>query len=585
MSISKNRPIQIVPEVTGQAIGSSGETINSPGEPIVGIDRGERSPGNSNNLRVVPVENENPLKSRISNSPSRNKIRILIRVTYKLFRKHILRQYDSEELALMNDKKIREKIQKQLTKEAKACEQRMANRLFDMGLGYTIKTEKGHAKEIRKVKFSSVQLEPNALWFKVSIPHLPHGVSTDNLISEEVTRNLSFAVGHKVQCRWDPEAGLWFIVERASGRMGIPNHVNLVDLWERKPKSRDNLSIPVGLGQNSKPIWESLDDMVHLLIAGTTGGGKSNFLNVILCTLIKFNSPDRLKLLLVDLKGGLEFNFYKGIPHLLPNNIAPNGIVETRELVPPLLNWVITLGEKRMEILKAAGYKSIGQYNHHKKKDFMPHIVFVIDEWADVVLDPETGKDAERALANNVQRMRAVGIHCIICTQTPNSNTISGRIKANLPARFAFSCASLQGSMAIIDNGAAKNLQPKGRCLFIFQNEILVQTPFIPDTLIKSIVAGSINGKAEVIDKLDVTEEEVRKWAIHENSGWLSVNPTFNQFKDRGLTKEQLISWLQSWDGQEFLIGSSSYQVLPGEGSRGRRLIVVEDDKPETPQP
>jgi DNA segregation ATPase FtsK/SpoIIIE-like protein len=556
-------------------------------DPILVNPSGESSPAEPDIRSVGIEENEDPTRTRIRNPASRKKWAKIARYFLRLIKRYIFRQLTNEEKAMEEDIKKRKIQEKQLIQEAKVAERRMVNKMTKLGICHVKKNGKGNISEIQKVRFCKVFVEPNALWFKVDLENPPYGFGLTQLSDPDLVSNLSVSVGHKVMARWNEESGLWYVVERASGMMGIPNHVNLTDMWERIPDSRNALTIPVGLTNNSRAVYESLDDMVHLMIAGTTGGGKSNFLNVILCTLIRRNSPARLELLLVDLKLGLEFNYYEGIPHLrkIPI-IAPTGVIYERDDVENLLHWVIKEGEKRMSILREAGCKNIGEYNQHRRKNAMKHMVLVVDEWADVKLG-KNGKETEDQLANAVQRMRAVGIHCIICTQTPMREVLGTRIKANIPAKFAFSCSSMHGSMAILDSAIAAGLQPVGRCIFSFQKQIQVQTPFMPKELILETVRGAISGKYEnSCKKHDVSPEEVREWAIRENNGWLAVQATFNKFKGRGLTKDELISWLQDWEEQEFLVGSSTYKVAINQGaSHGRRMVVVNDEPPETPQP
>ena len=177
--------------------------------------------------------------------------------------------------------------------------------------------------------------------------------------------------------------------------------------------------------------WQPGD--VNVLI-GPNAGGKSNLLNVILCTLIRRNPPESLKILMVDLKGGVELSFYEGIPHLITHivetdddgnelEITRSGIIESRKMVPPMLRWVIKEGESRLSKMKRAGFKDIGSFNRHKPKNSknrLPHLMIVIDEWGDVSLDPGIKREANTALANIAQRFRAAGVHVIACTQYPN---------------------------------------------------------------------------------------------------------------------------------------------------------------------
>jgi DNA segregation ATPase FtsK/SpoIIIE-like protein len=542
---------------------------------ILAEPTGEETPAVPDTRLVENKEKENPEKIGVVN---RKKLSLIDRATKKIKRIFFYAP-TKEELAELEEIKRRKFQDKQLSIEAKAAKVRLINCLTRLGICYTRTTNKN--TRTTKVKFDKIRWEPNAIWFRVNSHKLPHGVTLSQLVDVETINNLSMAVGHKVACRWKEDIGVWYCMERAGGTMGIPNHVQITEMWERMPASRDLLTIPVGITSNGRPIYQSLDEMTHGLIAGTTGGGKSNFLNMILCTLIMRNKPSQLQLLLVDLKGGLEFNYYAGIPHLVNvPAIAPGGIIYERDGVQPLLEWVIAEGEKRMKIFLEAKAKNIGEYNAHRTKHRMPHWLLVIDEWADVKLS-KGGKETEEHLANAVQRMRAVGIHVLVCTQVPQSQVIGTLIKANMPGKFAFSCADLQGSMAILNNGHALNLQPKGRCIYRFQEEIAVQTPFIPKPIILEMVEGAKSGRfGELKKRHDVTEEEIREWALQNNDGYLPRRRIFEIYRSRGLTFEELVAWLSDWEDKTFLIGSFNYKVIPEVPgtSKGRRLVIVQDE-------
>lgn len=542
---------------------------------------GEQLPGQPMTTPVDVLINEDPLRARVRNPPSRK----LIPRIGRFLRAIIAREPTGEEVGERADRARAKALEKVLLADSKTAVGRMQKCLTRLGICYIRRKADGTARTIRQVKFDQVMMGEHRIDVHVDSDHLPFGVSIAQLVSEDTVTNLAVSVGHKITASWTEECGVWYTIERASGTMGLPAHVSLPEMWERIPASRDSLTIPIGMGANSKPIYQSLDEMVHLLIAGTTGGGKSNFLNVILCTLLRRNTPAQLELLLVDLKGGLEFNYYGSIPHLkripIKNEQGEDeyidGIVYDRTGVEPLLDWVISYGEKRMALLLNAGCRHIGEYNSHNRKNKLAQMVVVIDEWADVKLN-KGGKEIEDKLANAVQRMRAVGIHVIVCTQVPQSQVIGTLIKANLPAKFAFNCADLQGSMSILNNGAALNLSPRGRCVYRFQDQTQVQTPFISKNLILETIEGAKSGTFGVVKEThDVTQDEVKLWAVRENNGWIVLDNAYAKYKSRRIPREELAAWFRSWETERHLIGSSVYIVQPAEGTRGRRLVV--DDK------
>jgi S-DNA-T family DNA segregation ATPase FtsK/SpoIIIE len=219
-------------------------------------------------------------------------------------------------------------------------------------------------------------------------------------MSKKTISDLSISCEHTVNSKYNEKIGAWFILERASGVYGIPSHVKFTNMLESFPASADGLTIPIGINDNSRMVYKSLGSMYSMLIAGTTGAGKSNFLNVIICTLIRRNKGSQVKFILVDLKGGVELGPFEKVPHLIKiPEICPTGIIEHREKVPPILEWLVREGERRLERFRETGVKNVANYNKNHHYDFMPHIILMIDEWADIKLDAN-GNKSEDLLTN-----------------------------------------------------------------------------------------------------------------------------------------------------------------------------------------
>lgn len=471
-------------------------------------------------------------------------------------------------------------------------------KLADLNVCYRYKkSEKDFGERIKKVAIRRPYvLRDEAIYLHVDLRpgKSPRGVGVDELSDPRTLSNLAVACGHKVLCRYTPEKGFWYVVEREHGVRGIPAHVQYDAILSARPASADGLALPIGMGENKRAIWKSLAQMQGMLIAGTTGAGKSNVLNVLICTLLRYNSKRRLRLLLVDLKGGVEFSYYTGIPHLLPIPLPPKkkddpermaSIIEERQDVVPAFEWIVLEGERRLGMLKADHSKHIGEYNYHHRNDPMPHIVFVVDEWADVKLEPKLGKEAEELLINIASRFRAVGIHPIICTQTPNKDVVSIRVKNVLPARLAFACPNIHSSMLIIGNGRAAGLEPQGRSIFDWgQMQLEIQTPLINNATVDETVASAIRGQFDDVEVAahDVTDQEIYIWAVNENDGKLQSREVYGKFRLRGMGKEYAEKFAKDADGQTVIVGATAYKVIPGNRRQARRLMPVADE-PETP--
>lgn len=225
----------------------------------------------------------------------------------------------------------------------------------------------------------------------------------------------------------------------------------------------DSSVLPLALGVDivGKPIISDLASMPHLLVAGSTGSGKSVGLNAMLTTLLARRKPDELRVILIDPKR-LEFAPYRDIPHLL----FP--IITEARAVAPVLKWVVEEMERRYELLSQKGVRNLFDYHYIPEKDReenLPFIVLVIDELADLMM--VAGKEIELLLARISQMARAAGIHMIIATQRPSVDVLTGTIKVNFPSRISFRVSSKVDSKTILDSTGAERLLGRGDSLFM----------------------------------------------------------------------------------------------------------------------
>ncbi len=218
------------------------------------------------------------------------------------------------------------------------------------------------------------------------------------------------------------------------------------------------LGIAIGKDISGVPIVADLDKMPHLLVAGQTGSGKSVMINDVITSLLYRNSPADLKLILVDPKQ-VELKPYDDIPHLL------TPVITEPEKCISALKWATAEMERRYKALADAGKRNIGEYNAVKQEEGMPYIVIVIDELADLMM--MAARDVEALIVRIAQKARAVGIHLVLATQRPSVDVITGLIKANIPARIAFTTASQVDSRTIIDQMGAEKLLGRGDMLLL----------------------------------------------------------------------------------------------------------------------
>lgn len=223
-------------------------------------------------------------------------------------------------------------------------------------------------------------------------------------------------------------------------------------------KMTSPLSFAIGKDISGTPVVADLAKMPHLLVAGQTGSGKSVMINDILTSLLYRNSPADLKLILVDPKQ-VELKPYDDIPHLL------TPVLTEPEKCISALKWAVAEMERRYRTLAEERKRSIIEYNNLKKEEGMPYIVIVIDELADLMM--MAARDVEALIVRIAQKARAVGIHLVLATQRPSVDVITGLIKANVPARIAFTTASQVDSRTIIDQVGAEKLLGQGDMLLL----------------------------------------------------------------------------------------------------------------------
>ncbi len=250
-------------------------------------------------------------------------------------------------------------------------------------------------------------------------------------------------------------------------------------------KAESALTMAIGKDIVGNPFVTDLTKLPHLLIAGTTGSGKSVGINAMLVSLLYRNSPDDLKLLMIDPKM-LEFSIYNDIPHLLTPVIT-----QAKQAIIALANMVVEM-EKRYKLMSKTKTKNIENYNEKARRegyDTFPYIVVIIDELADLMMT--SGKDVEFYIARLAQMARASGIHLIVATQRPSVDVVTGLIKANLPSRISFKVGQKIDSKVILDSTGAESLLGRGDMLFTppgTSGLIRLHAPFITENEIETIV-------------------------------------------------------------------------------------------------
>ena len=302
------------------------------------------------------------------------------------------------------------------------------------------------------------------------------GVKVSKIInlSDDIARNTS-----------SESARIATIPGRSTIGIELPNstreNVYLSEILSNNDFLKKDIRLPIALGKNISgiPLVGDLASMPHLLIAGTTGSGKSVCINTIILSLLYRHTPDKCKFILIDPKM-LELSTYEGIPHLL----CP--VITEAKKAASVLGWVVKEMENRYRLMTKEGVRNIDSYNA-KHTLSMPYIVVVVDEMSDLML--VAGKEIENYIQKLSQMARAAGIHIIMATQRPSVDVITGTIKANFPTRISFQVTSKIDSRTILGEQGAEQLLGKGDMLYMSSaNRIVrIHAPFVADNEIEKV--------------------------------------------------------------------------------------------------
>jgi len=364
----------------------------------------------------------------------------------------------------------------------------------------------------------------------------------------------------------------------------IPNrHIDIIylrDIFESKlfQESTSPLTLVLGKDIVGKPFITDLKKLPHLLIAGTTGSGKSVGINGMILSLLYKNSPDQLKLLMIDPKM-LEFSVYNDIPHLLTPVIT-----KPKEAIAALSNMVYEM-ERRYQLMSETRTKNIENFNDKMKTqggEMLPYIVVIIDELADLMMT--SGKDVEYSIARLAQMARASGIHLIVATQRPSVDVVTGLIKANLPSRISYKVGQKIDSKIILDGMGAESLLGRGDMLFTppgMSGLVRLHAPWSSESEIEKVVDFLKEQRAPQYDRrfLRDKEEIIRDGGSNEEK---TVDELYEEAKNIVLTEQKTsISYLQrrlqiGYNRSATIIEQLEYNgILSAPNAKGNREVII----------
>jgi len=408
-----------------------------------------------------------------------------------------------------------------------------------------------------------------------------------------IQRELALALGAKDIRIQAPIPGKKTIGVETPNR--VNSSVSVREILENVPSSRENSKLLVVLGKSimGSPVFCEIDKTPHLLVAGSTGSGKSVCINSIIISLLMRTKPDEVKLVLVDPKK-VEFSMYNCMPHLM----AP--VVTDPKRASIALKKIVVEMERRYDLFSESGTKNIATYNQYLEKKneklsegekikLLPYIVVIIDELADLML--VAAKEVEDSIMRITQMARAAGIHLIVATQRPSTDVITGVVKANIPSRISFAVSSSIDSRTILDMTGAEKLLGKGDMLFLPMGENTpqrVQGTYISDDEIKRVVDYTITQqKASYDESLIKSDEELNAKTMVDDNDY--EEPLYNEIVEFVVTSGKASASLLQ---RRFHLGYNRAArcvdlleergiVGPANGSKPREVLVKLENKEE----
>jgi S-DNA-T family DNA segregation ATPase FtsK/SpoIIIE len=369
----------------------------------------------------------------------------------------------------------------------------------------------------------------------------------------------------------------------------VPNRtrkmVRLGDIYAGRPEKTSPLVAWLGKGIDGNPVWTDIAKMPHVLVAGTTGSGKSGCVNAILSSILMQASPNEVRLVLVDPKQ-VELNHYENVPHLL------TPVVTSPRLAANVLSNLIVEMESRYGIMSEARARNLDELNRVRRKrgeSPLPHILCVIDELADLMMVAPA--EVEDSIIRLAQKSRATGIHLVLATQRPSTDIITGTIKVNIPSRIAFAVSSQTDSRVILDQGGAEALLGQGDMLFRGAGTsklARVQGAFITEDEIARITGHwAKQGEPEFEDELLETPQEAEDEGRDDD-----FDPDSDELLDEAIrlvvqTETASVSMVQrrlrvGYTRAGRLIDMLERRgVISGyEGSKPRQVLITQADLP-----
>ncbi len=434
-----------------------------------------------------------------------------LRPTYELYTHY--RGWLDYEAEHRRELKAKEKLDRQsrrdMRKEAKWLEQLLRDVWRKTPGCHHTYTDKDSGKEITRVpKFERSQIKPDAHVFYLAASRrwlfgyrwlLPDTVTIKRLIDEEVILSMQAATKRQVKAVWTETGQLTIQVARLDSPDALPKMVLWRDVMRYYPdERRAKIPYPVGVNDSRNAVWWDFASSHHILVAGKSGSGKSNLVNAIVATLASVYSPQELRIVMIDMKGGVEFGHWHELPHVLGD------VVKVIDGVKPLLQRLVNIMDRRYALMEQVKAKDITKYNSRVDAGSQfARVLIMIDEMNTFVGLRET-TEIHNLITLLASKGRAIGFNIITATQHPDRDVIPGRIKTNMDVRLCGAMPSITASQMVLDGPEAANI-PHLPGRFVAQrglDTLILQVPFVSDDDIAGVVSSCQRAYPEVSEEL-----------------------------------------------------------------------------------
>lgn len=434
-------------------------------------------------------------------------------------------------------------------------------------------------RKARKIKFEWVGLTRTEIWYRFDGSKMPFGTSFADLIDPKnnVIPNLQYAVGRPCRFHTDYKYNLFLRVGLHNSLLGIPKLVYWKNIIEKLPQKRPFV-VPIGVDENQKLVYQDLTNWPHGLVTGATQNGKTVLLKMWLTTLISRNSPDTLKLCLIDLKRVELFEF-AGAPHVIHH-------ADRADDVQRVLVWLQAEMNRRLDMFVGI-CSDINGWNVQRPHQRLPRIFVFVDELASLTTDRHLRQAALDSIVDIARVGRAPGIHLILCTQNVDKTVLPMSILANVEGRITFRLNNTNASTLVVGNGLAETIDHTGRALYLDKNGFtFCQAPLIEEKEIKEAIEKATQKEQEAVEPNELDIFRVVLHNLGGNAGWNTIfdaiggewpaNKIKTILKQYQYDPESPENSVIELDGSRYILAPSPRPGVP------RMLIPVNGHLPKT---